>query len=100
MLELNDFHQIPPHMREGIILYTESHIPTGSFLQAVIENDLLGAVQCADNTNIGIIPVYVNWFYWHAPPECWGSEEAYKAWTTPPSREADQVEDETGQVEK
>jgi hypothetical protein len=63
--------------------YVEQHIPVGSFLEAVISNDLKQAVQQADDTNIRNIPAFVGYLYNNAPSECWGSKEKYKRWLAP-----------------
>lgn len=41
--------------------------PMGSFLTAVVENDLEGAVGKADSTNVRALPVYLKYFYNYAP---------------------------------
>ena len=71
---------IPEHMHNGLRLYVEEHIPTGSFLEAVISNNLRDAVAQADDKNIRNIPAFVNWLYNSAPGDCWGSPEAYAKW--------------------
>ncbi len=77
-----DYTQIPENMQVALKRYVEEHQPVGDFLQAVICNDLRGAFERADNTNIEIIGVYVAWFWNEAPGSCWGSRERYRAWTT------------------
>ena len=71
---------IPDYMIGGLVRYVVHHIEPGDFLCAVIANDLLGAYQCADRTNSDKLYNYVQFFYRHAPPQCWGSREALKAW--------------------
>ena len=66
---------IPEHMMEGIKNYTDHGLEPGSFLTAIICNDLKGAVGKADDINIVNIPAYVDYFYNHTPSSCWGSEE-------------------------
>jgi hypothetical protein len=75
-----DWNLIPSYMREGVLMYIERGVPPGSFLQAVLKNDLWRAVDCADQTNIQIVHRYVLFFYNYAPSECWGSVDAYEAW--------------------
>ena len=77
-----DFYgmSIPEYMHDGLRRYVEEHIPTGSFLESVISNDLSGAVFNADDENIHNIPAFVNWLYSKAPGNCWGSPEAYSGW--------------------
>jgi len=75
----NEF-QIPPYMRESLIAYVEEHRPIGSFLQAVLENNLYQTFGRADSDNVKNIPAYVNFLYWHVPSICWGSPAKVKAW--------------------
>jgi hypothetical protein len=60
--------------------WTEQGIMPGSFLSAIITNDLKGAVGAADNKNIRLIPEYVFYFYNYCPSSCWGSPEKASEW--------------------
>jgi hypothetical protein len=40
----------------------------------------VGSCRCADRHNKHLIFEHVQWLYDHAPHDCWGSEEAYRAW--------------------
>ena len=71
---------IPDRMRSKLENYLIRGIPEGDFLSAVISNNLKEAVVWADDENIRVLPAYVNFFYNHAPPACWGSEEKMEAW--------------------
>lgn len=71
---------IPDHMIDGVKRYIDEGIPPGSFLTAVICNDLKEAVGRADHINIKALPNIVSWFYNNAPRTCWGSEENFRAW--------------------
>lgn len=73
-------YQIPDYMREGINRYIEHGIEPGSFLTAVIQNDFVNAVAQADDNNIRNLPAYANYFYNHAPSQCWGSAEVMNEW--------------------
>jgi len=55
--------------------YTEHKIPTGSFLRAVLENDLTEAIGRADHININRIPSIVDYIYNNLPHNSWGSKE-------------------------
>ena len=74
-----EFH-ISPHMMGGIHRYIEQGIPPGSFLCAIIDNNLKEAVARADDENIRNLPAYVAYFYNEAPGLCWGSPEKVKKW--------------------
>lgn len=75
-----DWSLIPEHMRGGLRLYIEEGIEPGSFLTAVLCNDLRGAVGKADHINIHRIVEWMQFLYNHAPAGCWGSKENYEAW--------------------
>lgn len=71
---------IRDQMMPGILNYIDRGILPGSFLQAIICNDLKEAVGRADYENMRNIPAFVNYFHNHAPWPCWGSEEKMNAW--------------------
>ena len=71
---------IPSRIMEGIGRYVEHGIPPGDFLQAVIRNDLAGAVARADHESLEVIREIVLYFANEVPPECQGSREALSAW--------------------
>ena len=73
-------YEIPERMRESLRLYVEDRIKPGSFLTAVIVNNLEEAVAFADGENMPNIPAYVNFFYNHTPSSCWGSPVKMKKW--------------------
>jgi len=71
---------IPEYMREGLIKYIEDGVEPGSFLLAVLENDLSNAVGRADHNNMKNIPAYAYFLYNFAPHICWGSKEKVRKW--------------------
>lgn len=71
---------IPEYMHGGIVRFYENGIHPGSFLAAVINNDLRDACMCADDTNRELLFDYVRWFYNHAPIGSWGFPEAVDQW--------------------
>lgn len=73
-------YDVPWHMHGAIGRYIKHRIPPGSFLTAVICNDLKKAVDTADLANRNHLADYVKWFYNHAPSGCWGSRENYEQW--------------------
>jgi len=73
-------YYIPDRMMDGITRYIERGVIPGSFLQAVITNNLAEAVGQADHENINNLPAFVNYFYQHAPSACWGSQEKMQSW--------------------
>ena len=73
-------HMIPEHMWGAITLWIEKGIPPGSFLTAVLKNDLMEAFQRADDTNTAFMRNWCAFLYSHAPSACKGSPEAFRAW--------------------
>lgn len=76
MYELNfegQYHAIPQRMRESIIRYCVHHIKPGSFLSALIQNDLQGAIYNADPENLPLIKIYLQWFH-NNTSGLWGKE--------------------------
>lgn len=71
---------LPEHNLEGINLYIHKGILPGSFLQAVLRNDLQDACARADDINRRYLWNIVAWLYNHAPANCWGSPEKVAAW--------------------
>ena len=71
---------IPEYMYPGILRYVNQRIIPGQFLQAIICNDLIEAVNRADDYNVKILPVYVCFFYNKTPSDCWGSKEKMLQW--------------------
>ena len=77
--EFNDFY-IPERMMGGIARYIECGIEPGSFLSAVICNDLKNSIGRADNENLQNLQAFVGYFYNEAPASCWGSPQNMDAW--------------------
>lgn len=75
-----DYGVIPEHCRGGMKRYIEHGILPGSFLQAIICNDLVGAAGKADDINVFCLINYANFLYNHMPSEAWGSKERMLAW--------------------
>lgn len=72
--------RIPEHMVGAVRRYLEDHKSPGSFLEAVISNDLSEAVGAADIENLENLPAYVMFFYNEAPGNCWGTKDKYLKW--------------------
>lgn len=75
-----NYKQLPAHIRHGVQKYIEEGVIPGSFLQAVITNNLSESFGRADNVNRERLSDIVNFFYNEAPSQCWGSAEKMQAW--------------------
>jgi len=73
-------YHIRDNMMGAIYRYIRHGIPPGSFLTAVIENNLSEAVGRADDENLENLPAFPAYFYNEAPSPCWGSPEKRRAW--------------------
>lgn len=66
------YHTCPnPGLAEGFRRYFEQGVMPGSFLQAVLANDLYKAVTRADAVNIGRLRDIMIWVQDHAPENSW-----------------------------
>lgn len=72
--------EIPDHTLAGLTRYIKFGCPVGSFLRAVLENDLSGACGCADQEHLANLPAVVAYLYNEAPSQCHGSREKVLAW--------------------
>jgi hypothetical protein len=69
-------------MQAAIRRYVIQGVQPGDFLTAVITNDLRNAVGKADDENLPLLKLYVQWFYNEAPAPCWGSKQNMTEWLT------------------
>jgi len=60
--------------------YWEEHLPPGSFLRSVLENNLIGTVATATREDLMSLPHLVAYVYEEAPPSSYGSRRAVKRW--------------------
>ena len=70
---------IPSH-DTGLAHYIMHGRPMGHFLTAIVENNLRGAVDRADEENSKAIVQLVRFMYNYAPAGCWGNPENVKTW--------------------
>jgi hypothetical protein len=85
-----DYSALPEHMREGAEDYIEHGHKPGSFLRAVLENNLIEAFGHADDTNLAAMHAWAEWLYNETPSACWGSPAKVTAWME--ARNLDAVE--------
>lgn len=74
---------IPAYMVGGLMRYLFDRIPAGSFLDNVLSNDLMGALKCADDTNVNCLRAYGMFLYNYAPMGSYGSPAKVAAWLNP-----------------
>lgn len=71
---------VPAHMVDGLVMYVEHGIPPGSFLLAVLENNLAGAAALTDEINKLCLFQWTDVLWNELPGDCWGSPEKVRAW--------------------
>ena len=71
---------IPDHILPGLARYVTRGIVPGSFMRAMLCNDLAGAVNSADSDNIRKIPAIYGFFYQYIPSAAWGREDKLRKW--------------------
>ena len=75
-----NYEKIPQLTIETLERYVKDKIPTGGFLQAVLENNLVQSFGRADTFNMAAMFEIVQYCYWEIPSVCWGSPEKVKNW--------------------
>ena len=71
---------IPESTLESLEAYRVDHRPTGDFLEAVLSNDLMGAMGRADNYNVKAMFDICRYVYNELPFSSHGSSKNYQEW--------------------
>lgn len=71
---------IPEHTRAALDRYVNQRILPGSFLIAVLSNDLFGAMAQADFQNQSCLRDICEYIYNELPRYCWGSPDIIYQW--------------------
>lgn len=82
-MTIPDEYRIPVYMQKALLDWIHHGKRPGSFLTAVLENNLMTAVCCADPTNVNLLKQYALYLYNETPggPEgCHGSRQKVDAW--------------------
>lgn len=75
-----EYAAMPDDMKDSIIKYIEYGAKPGDFLTAVITNNLRNAVGHANETNLPLLKLYVQWFYNVAPGGSQGDVQKMQSW--------------------
>ena len=78
------YDKIPPAVLAALTRYKDFHVNPGSFVRAVITNDLITSVQRADSKSLKALPQIAAWAFTELPNEAWGSCEKFAAWAENP----------------
>lgn len=73
-------HLVPDHMWGGVSRYFLQGIPGGSFMTALLSNNLMEAFACADDENAANMRRWCQFLYNHAPVGSYGSPERVGNW--------------------
>lgn len=74
------YGKIDPRIREALDAYAQTGRPVGSFLTAVLSNDLFEACARADPYNLDTLPIITAYVFNHLPAESYGSRESMESW--------------------
>ena len=84
---------IPPKILDGLRNYGLHHREPGSFLSAVLANDLIRAVCGADPESLAAIRQIALYVYNALPSQSWGSTQKFVAWLYPPMSPEEMLND-------
>jgi hypothetical protein len=72
--------QVPDHLHEGLVEYLAARRPVGSFLTAVLSNNLMDACVRADDLSRPHLVEIALFLLNYAPANAWGNEKAVFDW--------------------
>lgn len=75
-----DWSLIPAHITPGLTAYLTFGQPVGSFLTAVLSNDLLGAARKADHINKNRLYDLADFLHNYVDDRAYGSPDAVREW--------------------
>lgn len=73
-------YDLPDYMVDGMWNYVVNHIPAGSFLMYLLQNDFINATMKADSNNLKCLGNYGSFFFNVLPADCFGSREKVQKW--------------------
>ena len=71
---------IPDHMHGTVERYLFDSVPGGSFFNAVVSNDLVGAAGMADHMNSACLKEWASLLYNEFPSQAWGDGDIVYTW--------------------
>jgi hypothetical protein len=80
VLDFSTYDDIPYHTQYELSAWVEKGYFPGSFLTAVLCNDLFAAVGSADALNIKALQAITTFVYNRVPTDAWGSAEEMRAY--------------------
>lgn len=73
-------HGLPVRFYETLRHYLGARRQPGSFMTAVLSNDLVEAVGHGDDVALSNLKRLVQFIYCHVPGKAWGSKTKVEAW--------------------
>lgn len=81
-------HLVPPHMWDAVTGYYLHRFQPGSFMTALLSNDLMGALGRADDVNAANIQRWCQFLYNYTPAGSYGTPERVRQWLKPETQDA------------
>jgi hypothetical protein len=72
--------EAPVHILDSIDRFVRHRIAPGSFVRAVLSNDLAAAFRTADEDSLRGLRDIMRYIHWEIPGGCHGSESKVKKW--------------------
>ena len=79
MLDFSGY-DVPALMQDALRNYAKFGTPLDDFLEAVMCNDLLTAVKCANADEMAALKPLTKWILARAPEGSYGNEAIYRRW--------------------
>jgi hypothetical protein len=73
--------KLPERIQNGLYQYVRYGTVPGSFLRAVLENNLMETYHQADPESLLCLKDILHYVYWEIPGPCHGSPEIVKRWS-------------------
>ncbi len=80
-----------PTTKAGIDRFVQHGTRPGSFVYAILSNNLIKSFRRADLENLRDMNNIVGYCNNHIPGECWGSEEKVQAWMDKKQKEREEA---------
>ena len=82
-LDFKDYPEVPEHTQAALRRYVEQGLMPGSFLLAVLTNNLIAAVTHADSDNRRCLFEICRFVFNNLPSDCWGTADKVYEWVKP-----------------
>jgi hypothetical protein len=76
----NEYLDAPVYILDSINRFVEHGLEPGSFVKAILSNDLVGALNRADTASLRGLQDILGYCQMNIPATCWGSSAKVKNW--------------------